>query len=63
MRERYDPAPETSPVVLASVSIRVNSATLTMDGNLPHGAVMKITLFKVGRRGCWFLSLCENFTV
>jgi hypothetical protein len=24
---------------------------------------MKITLFKVGRRGCWFLSLCENFTV
>jgi len=34
-----------------------------MDGNLPHGAVTKITLFKVGRRGCWFLSLCENFTV
>ena len=34
-----------------------------MNGNLLHGVVTKITLFKVGRRGCWFLSLCEDFTV
>jgi hypothetical protein len=59
MREWNDAA----PIVLTSTSNHVNSAALTMDGNLPHGAVTKITLFKVGRRGSWFLSLCENFTV
>lgn len=51
MRECNDAATETLPIVLTSVSDSVNSAALTMDGNLLHGVVTKITLFKVGRRG------------